>query len=193
MPISTSKRNLPPSRFDFTAVTHPFTYFLISLNVFLVWISSNLVNPSRPPLASSRPLSPPLASSCLLSPPSSIMWAGMIPLINYTGVNAWFWLWSFISLLVLVLNTLWPIFIAPCFNTFTPLEDGPVRAGIQKLVKDTGLNCKKVFMVDGSKQSSHSNAYVAVRRELERRGEKERHSLCVCCVWLCDCVMCAVC
>ena len=138
MPISTSKRNLPPSRFDFTAVTHPFTYFLISLNVFLVWISSNLVNPSRPPLASSRPLSPPLASSCLLSPPSSIMWAGMIPLINYTGVNAWFWLWSFISLLVLVLNTLWPIFIAPCFNTFTPLEDGPVRAGIEKLVKEPG-------------------------------------------------------
>ena len=72
-----------------------------------------------------------------------------------------FYLWAFISVLVLVLNTLYPVLIAPFFNTFTPLEDGPVRAGIEKLIADTGLNCKKVFMVDGSKQSNHSNAYVA--------------------------------
>ena len=88
---------------------------------------------------------------------------------------------------MLVLNTLWPIFIAPCFNTFTPLEDGPVRAGIEKLVKDTGLNCKKVFMVDGSKQSSHSNAYVAVRKEEEIREEERRKDIhCVCAA--CGCV-----
>jgi STE24 endopeptidase len=62
----------------------------------------------------------------------------MISLIHYTGVNTWFWLRSFISPLVLVLNTLWPIVIAPCFNTFTPLEEGPVRAGIEKLVKEPG-------------------------------------------------------
>ena len=59
------------------------------------------------------------------------------------------------------------------------MKEGPVRTGIEKLVKDTGLNCKKVFMVDGSKQSSHSNAYVAVRRGGEgRRKREERHSLC---------------
>ena len=36
-----------------------------------------------------------------------------------------------------------------------------LKEGIFSLVEKTGLSCKAVFEVDGSRQSSHSNAYVA--------------------------------
>ena len=92
---------------------------------------------------------------------NGIMFAGMVALLNSTGKNAWFYLWVFISVLVLVLNILYPIVLAPLFNKFTPLEPGKTRDRIDALITQTGLQCKDVFMVDGSKQSSHSNAYVA--------------------------------
>ena len=58
-------------------------------------------------------------------------------------------------------NLAYPILIAPIFNTFTPLEEGSIRDGIESLITKTGLNCENVFLVDGSRQSKHSNAYVA--------------------------------
>merc|ERR1719296_195330 len=81
--------------------------------------------------------------------------------MNWAGNNAWFYLWLFITALVFVFNMLYPIVIAPLFNTFKPLSNDTIKQGIDKLITQTGLNCKNVFEVDGSKQSKHSNAYVA--------------------------------
>jgi STE24 endopeptidase len=92
---------------------------------------------------------------------SNIMSCGMVFIVEWAGQKAWFYLWVYVSILVFVLNTLYPVLIAPLFNTFTPLEDGKLKTGIEALIKQTGLDCRKVFMVDGSKQSNHSNAYVA--------------------------------
>ena len=89
------------------------------------------------------------------------MSCGMVKILQITGPNAWFFLWIFLTGFVFFFNLAYPVLIAPLFNTFTPLEEGDVRDGIESLIKKTGLNCKKVFMVDGSKQSKHSNAYVA--------------------------------
>ncbi|CAL9728646.1 CAAX prenyl protease 1 [Monosporozyma unispora] len=52
-----------------------------------------------------------------------------------------------------------PVFIMPLFNKFTPLEDGELKVSIENLAKDCGFPLDKVFVVDGSKRSSHSNAY----------------------------------
>jgi STE24 endopeptidase len=68
------------------------------------------------------------------------------------------WAWAFVTAFCLVFNVLHPIWIAPLFNSFTPLPDGPVRAGIENLVRESGLRCDRLFEVDGSRQSSHSNA-----------------------------------
>ena len=90
----------------------------------------------------------------------AILNLGMIYTVTWAGPSAWFYLWVFITFFALVMNMLYPIVCAPLFNTFTPMEDGELRDGIESLIEQTGLDCKKVFMVDGSKQSSHSNAYV---------------------------------
>ena len=60
---------------------------------------------------------------------------------------------SFTSLFVLLLNVVYPVWIAPLFNTFAPLPEGDVRDGVEALVKSSGINCSRIFQVDGSPTS----------------------------------------
>jgi STE24 endopeptidase len=53
----------------------------------------------------------------------------------------------------------YPKFIAPIFNKFTPLEEGEVKQRIEALLSRTGFNSQGVFVMDGSRRSSHGNAY----------------------------------
>jgi STE24 endopeptidase len=49
----------------------------------------------------------------------------------------------------------------PLFNKFTPLaEDSPVYPKVQALAKKVGFPCDRIYVIDGSKRSSHSNAFV---------------------------------
>jgi STE24 endopeptidase len=51
------------------------------------------------------------------------------------------------------------IFIAPMFNKFTPLPQGPLLDKIQDYLRKVEFPVKKLEVMDGSKRSSHSNAY----------------------------------
>jgi len=53
----------------------------------------------------------------------------------------------------------YPKFIAPIFNKFQPLEEGEVLERITGLLERTGFNSQGVFVMDGSRRSSHGNAY----------------------------------
>jgi len=68
------------------------------------------------------------------------------------GWGAWF---AF-SLLV---TWAWPRLIAPLFNKFSPLEDTSLRARIDALLDRCDFRAKAVFVMDGSRRSSHGNAY----------------------------------
>ncbi|HWG77997.1 MAG TPA: M48 family metallopeptidase [Steroidobacteraceae bacterium] len=70
---------------------------------------------------------------------------------------AWFWcVWLAVSLL---LSWAWPAFIAPLFNRFSPLADDSLRTRLEALLTRCGFSSSGVFVVDGSKRSSHGNAY----------------------------------
>ena len=84
--------------------------------------------------------------------------APLILVLRNLGDSAWLYAWALITCSVLVLNMVYPTAIAPLFNTFKPLPAGPVREGIESLVTSSGISCDKIFEVDGSKQSAHSNA-----------------------------------
>ena len=56
--------------------------------------------------------------------------------------------------------TVYPTFIAPLFDTYTPLPDGPLKVGIEDLASGLDYPLRKIFVVDGSTRSSHSNAYM---------------------------------
>lgn len=68
------------------------------------------------------------------------------------GWGAWFGF----SLLV---TWAWPRLIAPLFNKFSPLEDTALRARIDALLDRCDFRAKAVYVMDGSRRSSHGNAY----------------------------------
>ena len=54
-----------------------------------------------------------------------------------------------------------PVFLAPLFNKFTPLPAGDLRTRLLDLARSQGIPANDVFVVDASRRSSHTNAYVA--------------------------------
>ncbi|GLR26226.1 M48 family metallopeptidase [Limnobacter litoralis] len=70
-------------------------------------------------------------------------------------VAAWL-VWFGFSLLMM---WLFPTVIAPLFNKFTPLQEGDTRNRILELLKRCGFDSDGLFVMDGSKRSSHGNAY----------------------------------
>jgi STE24 endopeptidase len=74
--------------------------------------------------------------------------------------GAW-WLYAWIAWVAfgLAVSFAWPRFIAPLFNRFRPLEPGPLRAAVEHIMSRCGFASDGVFVMDGSKRSSHGNAY----------------------------------
>jgi STE24 endopeptidase len=71
------------------------------------------------------------------------------------------WMYAFLTwaVFVLSLSFLWPRFIAPLFNRFRPLEAGPLHEAVEDVLKRCGFTSEGVFVMDGSRRSSHGNAY----------------------------------
>ena len=84
---------------------------------------------------------------------------GMLWLMEKMGSNWWFyaWLgWMGFNLLVLAV---FPTWIAPLFNKFTPLDDSALKARIENLMRKCGFRTSGLFVMDGSRRSNHGNAY----------------------------------
>ncbi|XP_010933964.1 CAAX prenyl protease 1 homolog isoform X1 [Elaeis guineensis] len=93
----------------------------------------------------------------LLGPP---IVAAIIVIVQKGGPYLAIYLWAFMFVLSIVMMTLYPILIAPLFNKFTPLPEGELREKIENLAASLKFPLKKLFVVDGSTRSSHSNAYM---------------------------------
>lgn len=85
--------------------------------------------------------------------------AGVLWIMGNTGAN-WVW-YAWITWIIFKLLILWmfPTFIAPIFNTFTPLEQPEMRERIENLAKRCEFSLKGLFVMDGSRRSAHGNAY----------------------------------
>ena len=81
-------------------------------------------------------------------------------IIYYASEDYW---WLYIWVLFIFVNILtayiFPTLIAPLFNKFKKLEGGDLSKSITDLVNDTGFPLDDLYVMDGSKRSSHSNAY----------------------------------
>merc|ERR1719429_872542 len=61
--------------------------------------------------------------------------------------------------MTLFLMTVYPDLIAPLFDKYTPLTEGQLKTEIEELAASVDFPLYKLFVVEGSKRSSHSNAY----------------------------------
>jgi STE24 endopeptidase len=60
----------------------------------------------------------------------------------------------------LIMIIIYPIFIQPLFNKLTPLPEGELRTRIERLASSLKYPLSKLYVIDGSKRSAHSNAYM---------------------------------
>lgn len=71
----------------------------------------------------------------------------------------WILIWGFMILFSLLMQFVYPQWIAPLFNRFQPLSNEELKRQIEELLKKTGYRSNGVFEMDASKRSGHSNAY----------------------------------
>ena len=82
-------------------------------------------------------------------------------LMNMSAIGDYWWIyvWAILSLFTIIMMWIYPTFIAPIFNKFKPLENNSLRNRIDSLLERTGFGSDGIFIMDGSKRSSHGNAY----------------------------------
>ncbi len=80
-------------------------------------------------------------------------------LMGVMGEIWWLWVWGVWMAFNLLILAVYPTFIAPLFNKFTPLDDQGLRERIERLLKRAGFHANGIFVMDGSRRSSHGNAY----------------------------------
>jgi STE24 endopeptidase len=82
-----------------------------------------------------------------------------LALMQSAGDYWWLYLWVVWSVFNLLMLAIYPTFIAPLFNKFSPLADQSLKARIEALLTKCGFKSQGLFVMDGSTRSSHGNAY----------------------------------
>ncbi|QSL66409.1 hypothetical protein MERGE_000788 [Pneumocystis wakefieldiae] len=82
-----------------------------------------------------------------------------LKIIAYFGHVFFFYLWLFVFIFQMVLIVIYPTLIQPLFNKLTPLPDGELKSKVEELASNLKFPLKKLYVIDGSKRTSHSNAY----------------------------------
>lgn len=83
----------------------------------------------------------------------------VIYIVQSGGDYFFLWLWAFTGIVCLLLMTIYPVFIAPLFDKYSPLDEGPLRTSIENLSSKLKFPLAQLYVVEGSKRSAHSNAY----------------------------------
>lgn len=80
-------------------------------------------------------------------------------LMHAAGALWWLWAWGAWTAFNLLLMVVYPLWIAPLFNQFQPLQDEALRARVAALMQRCGFTARGLFVMDGSRRSAHANAY----------------------------------
>jgi STE24 endopeptidase len=71
----------------------------------------------------------------------------------------WLWVWGFFLIFSLFMMYISPYVIEPLFNKFTPIEEKVLENNIRDLMQKVNIKVSRVFKMDASKRSRHTNAY----------------------------------
>jgi len=79
----------------------------------------------------------------------------------FQALGGWAWLaaWALFVVVMLAMAVIGPTLILPLFNKFTPLPDGDLRRRIEEFAHAQGFDLTGIFVMDGSRRSSKSNAF----------------------------------
>jgi STE24 endopeptidase len=83
----------------------------------------------------------------------------MLWLMATAGALWWLWAFGATASFMLLLQLIYPSWIAPLFNKFEPLADLQLKARVEALMQRCGFKAQGFYVMDGSKRSAHANAY----------------------------------
>ena len=89
-----------------------------------------------------------------------LLWV-ILSLMAQAGDLWWLWAWVVLTLFSLLMQWIFPSFIAPLFNKFHPLPEGALKTQIEALLTRCDFASQGLFVMDGSKRSAHGNAFFA--------------------------------
>ncbi len=89
----------------------------------------------------------------------SIFIAGLLWVMETAGVNWWWYAWLLAIMFWFFIQYISPTVLAPMFNKFSPLNNDKLKERIEGLLKKCGFQSSGLFVMDGSRRSSHGNAY----------------------------------
>lgn len=85
--------------------------------------------------------------------------AGILAFFTYVDQYAWLYAWGVVTLFTLFIQFVAPTWIMPIFNKFEPLEDDELRQKIRDYANKVNFALEGIYVMDGSKRSSKSNAF----------------------------------
>ena len=85
--------------------------------------------------------------------------SAFLAIVQKTGSGFFYYLWLFGVAVSVFMISIYPIAILPLFNKLSPLEEGPLKTGVEGLARRLKFPLKELYVIDGSKRSAHSNAY----------------------------------
>ena len=87
--------------------------------------------------------------------------SGLYALVRRLGARWWIWASAGSFVLILFFSMIAPVFIAPLFNDYKPLPDGPVRVTVLSLARANRIPTAHVEWFDASKQTTRVSANVS--------------------------------
>ena len=80
-------------------------------------------------------------------------------IMQVAGEYWWLYAWGVWVVFNLFMLAAYPTWIAPLFNRFSPMQDADLKERVEKLLARCGFKVKGLMVMDGSRRSSHGNAY----------------------------------
>jgi len=92
-----------------------------------------------------------------------LLGGGLLALIvwlyEWAGAQFWIYAWAVVSAFTIFMNLFYSRLIVPLFNRQAPLEEGSLKAKIERYAESVGFELQHIFVIDGSKRSTKANAY----------------------------------
>jgi STE24 endopeptidase len=85
--------------------------------------------------------------------------SAILAFFQYAGANAWWYCWLVTVGFMLVMQYIAPAWIMPLFNRYDPLPEGDLRQAIFDYARRIDFRLDNIFVMDGSKRSTKSNAF----------------------------------
>ncbi len=85
--------------------------------------------------------------------------AAVLAFFQYAGSHAWWYCWAISVTFMLGVQYIAPTWIMPLFNRFEPLPAGQLRDAITRYATSIDFALENIFVMDGSKRSTKSNAF----------------------------------